>query len=332
GGSGADTAAGGAGDDTFIVDSVDDVVLETAAGGVDTVLSNAVDFTLTGGAEGFIEVVEARTAGARLDGNAHDNTLLGGSLSNGLAGRDGNDVLDGGSGRDVMTGGGGDDTFVVDTATDRVRDGSAQGVDLVLASSDFTLPDGSAFAIVENLCLLDDSGALDGRGNSQDNTIEGNTGDNLLEGLSGADSLRAFRGDDRLDGGSGADIMRGDQGQDTLQLGIDDIAFGGAGNDSFVISDAAMNSGSQVIRDFDGIFLNSGADKDLLVFATGLETGVFSYIGGNAFSGGGNSEARFAGGNRVRIDQDGDGDSDILIRMNGLSQSGQITAGDFLWL
>ncbi len=58
----------------------------------------------------------------------------------------------------------------------------------------------------------------------------------------------------------------------------------------------------------------------------------YRYNGENNFSGGGNSEACFAGGKRVRIDHDGDGTSDVLLRMNGLSEAGQLTAADFLWL
>ncbi len=62
-----------------------------------------------------------------------------------------------------------------------------------------------------------------------------------------------------------------------------------------------------VIRDFDGVSVNAGNGEDKPVFATGLETGSFAYIAAAAFSGGGNSEARFAGSRQIQVDDDGDG-------------------------
>ena len=51
-----------------------------------------------------------------------------------------------------------------------------------------------------------------------------------------------------------------------------------------------------------------------------------------AFSGGGNSEARFDGARQVQVDQDGDGSADINFLVNGVTAANLLTATDFVWL
>ncbi|GLK78893.1 calcium-binding protein [Methylopila turkensis] len=101
GGAGGDIMRGGHGDDTYIVDSVADQVIEGVGRGLDTVVAN-VSYTLSANVEN-LELTE--TAGAatgvgnelanRITGNAHANTLHGG---------DGDDVLIGGGGADRLYG------------------------------------------------------------------------------------------------------------------------------------------------------------------------------------------------------------------------------------
>jgi len=133
-------------------------------------------------------------------------------------------------------------------------------------------------------------------------------------------------------GGGQSDRLDGEAGDDTLAVSKDDVAFGGSGDDWFLFNTEELEFGTQVIRDFDGVSLNAGDDEDLLVFSTGKETGAFAYIGDAAFSASGNSEARHAGGTEVQVDTDGNGDAEFVFQMNGLSQAGQLTATDFLWL
>jgi len=71
---------------------------------------------------------------------------------------------------------------------------------------------------------------------------------------------------------------------------------------------------------------------DWLVFASGLETGSVAYIGSAAFSGGGNSEARFAGDGQIQVDDDGDGNVDQAFLMTGVTAANLLTATDFVWL
>ena len=62
-----------------------------------------------------------------------------------------------------------------------------------------------------------------------------------------------------------------------------------------------------------------------------METGSFAYIGAAAFSGGGDSEARFAGGGILQVDSDGNGLADVILEIARLTAADQLTATDFLW-
>ncbi len=298
--------------------------------------SDALAYTLGTGAEGFIERANInRAAGdASLAGNSQANTLLGNSFDNRLEGGEGDDILNGRQGGDSLIGGAGDDTFVVDTATDRVEELDGEGSDLVRAESDFTLPDGSATAFVEALRMQGGKGDIDGTGNGLDNVIEGNSGANGLRGLAGADRIKGGAGDDRLFGGADGDLLEGGSGADTLLVESGDSAFGGSGADRFRFDGdpiGGAGSAGASIGDFDGVLANAANGADKLVFATGLESGGFGYIGSAAFSAGGSSEARFAGTERVEVDQNGDGAADQVFLLQGVTLATLLTASDFIW-
>ncbi len=335
GGGGTDTAYGGLGDDTFIIDTATDQIFD--AGGNNVLRSDASDFALGTSSEILVERVILNTAAgdARMVGNANDDILTGNGFDNSLLGRSGEDRLNGIGGTNTMTGGSGDDTFVVTTSADVVRDLNGQGVDLVRAVVDYTLPSGSASAYVENLRIQANTGDLEAAGNDLGNTLEGNSGDNRLRGLAGDDVLVGGDGDDLLFGGGGADRFEGESGNDTMSLGNGDVAIGGSGMDQFRFGAAQLGSngsGGPIIRDFDGVLVNGANSEDKLVFTTGLETGSFAYIGGAAFSGSGNSEARFAGPRQIQVDQDGDGAVDQAFLVDGVTVANLLTATDFVWL
>jgi Ca2+-binding RTX toxin-like protein len=89
---GADTMAGGAGNDTYVVDNAGDVVTEAAGEGTDTVESH-VSYTL----------------GA----NVENLTLMGGGTNINGVGNEGNNVLRGNSGKNILDGAGGADTVIL---------------------------------------------------------------------------------------------------------------------------------------------------------------------------------------------------------------------------
>jgi Ca2+-binding RTX toxin-like protein len=168
---GDDQMTGGAGDDTYQVDSVGDVVVEAAGGGTDTVYT-AMEMSLADHLENLrlTGIVERGT------GNAADNLLVGNDNNNQLFGLAGNDVLDGGRGADILTGGDGNDTYVVDNIGDMVVEAEGQGTDTVRSRISLTLA-----ANTENL-VLTGINAINGTGNDQSNVIVGNVSANTLDG------------------------------------------------------------------------------------------------------------------------------------------------------
>jgi Ca2+-binding RTX toxin-like protein len=217
---GADTLAGGSGDDTYMVDDVHDTVKENANAGTDTVQSS-VTYTLADNVENLILT-------SIFNGTAYNGT--GNALGNILYGNEGNNVLDGGTGADTLTGGDGNDTYLVDDTSDAVTEtnASATQIDLVQSSASYTLG-----ANVENLTLTG-TAALDGAGNELANVLTGNDGNNILDGGAGNDTLNGGVGADTLAGGDGNDTYAVDNigdvitetnasffgGNDTVQSGV----------------------------------------------------------------------------------------------------------------
>lgn len=122
GGAGAQTLSGGAGNDTYYLDSVDDLVVEELDGGIDTVVSS-VD--LAG--------IPANVENIRLTGAAH--FAVGNDGSNRLSGGSGNDELDGAGGDDLELGGDGDDLLISRAGRDTLSGGAGNDVYKVAGGS-----------------------------------------------------------------------------------------------------------------------------------------------------------------------------------------------------
>jgi Ca2+-binding RTX toxin-like protein len=158
----ADRMEGGAGNDTYVVNSSADVVVEDANQGNDTIISS-ISYNLDRDVENLTLVGSGNLTGA---GNILNNLLIGNdqvNILNGLAGNDaiygeggndqligglGNDTLSGGEGADTLLGSGGANCFILDdfdetlspsiSGVDTLRDFQA-GVDKIqLQRSSFT--------------------------------------------------------------------------------------------------------------------------------------------------------------------------------------------------
>ncbi|QLB18247.1 Ig-like domain-containing protein [Mannheimia granulomatis] len=124
GGLGDDLMFGNQGNDTYVIDSVADVVTEEADQGTDHIYS-LVNYTLDANVENLTLIGTTAKNGT---GNALNNEIRGNDAGNILNGLAGNDILIGGLGADTLSGGEGQDTFVfesslngkVDTITDFV--------------------------------------------------------------------------------------------------------------------------------------------------------------------------------------------------------------------
>src|SRR5436309_1440705 len=165
---GADTMIGGAGNDTYVVDNVGDVITENAAEGTDLVQSSAT-YTLGTNLENLALTGASAISGT---GNAGDNILTGNAAVNTLTGGLGNDQLDGGAGADTLKGGAGDDSYTIDNASDVITELAGEGIDTARTSVTYTIG-----ANVEIL-VLTGSAAINGTGNTLNNTLTGNTANN----------------------------------------------------------------------------------------------------------------------------------------------------------
>jgi Ca2+-binding RTX toxin-like protein len=87
----------------------------------------------------------------------------------------------------------------------------------------------------ENL-VLTGTDALNGTGNSLNNTLMGNNGNNYLLGGLGNDTLIANNGDDSLEGEAGNDLL-----------------IGGTGADTYFFNRNAGATGQDTIDDTDGL-------------------------------------------------------------------------------
>lgn len=196
GGAGIDTMSGGTGDDIYVVNSVQDIVIENLDEGIDSIRSS-ISYVIGTNVENLkligTEVIDGT-------GNALDNKLIGNDANNLLTGKAGNDWLVGKEGADTMIGGSGDDIYIVDNVGDNVIELGDEGVDKVRSSVSYTLSEN-----VEDL-VLTDIATINGTGNALDNSLIGNSAANTLTGESGNDRLNGREGADMMIGGVGDDI------------------------------------------------------------------------------------------------------------------------------
>ena len=112
----------------------------------------------------------------------------------------------------------------------------------------------------------------------------GETGADSLSGDAGSDTLYAGAGNDTLSGGTDADTLYGQHGDDTIYLAQGDVAWGGAGDDTFVISDFGDISTATIIIEGeeddesigDTLDLNALVDRNTLSYT---DDGTGSYTG-----------------------------------------------------
>src|SRR5439155_1690149 len=176
GGAGADTMAGGAGDDTYYADT-SDTITENAGEGTDTsVVEYVFDYTLGANVEN-LTLLDWAINGR---GNELDNTLSGNDWNNLLFGYAGNDVWLGGNGNDeqlagagtdTMAGGAGNDTFLFaegdfggasTTTADEITDFTVgqDTIDLTQVDANTLLSGDQAFAFVGTAAFSGATGEL----------------------------------------------------------------------------------------------------------------------------------------------------------------------------
>ena len=270
---GADTMAGGLGNDVYFADDALDFVVENNGEGNDAVFST-VDYTLTANVE---TLVLQGVAGLKGTGNNLDNAIYGNR---------GRNTLDGGTGFDALFGGAGDDIYYVNGG-DGVIENPGEGRDTVIASINYALSTN-----VENLVLQGDTAtSLQGYGNDLVNFLTGSDGANLLNGLGGADVMVGGLGNDVYFVDDPGDQVIENPGEGTdaifstvsrmLEPNVETLVLQGTGNlsgDGNLFANKLYgNAGNNVLNGQSGAdMLNGGAGHDTLIGGAGNDTFVFA--------------------------------------------------------
>jgi VCBS repeat-containing protein len=350
-----DEIVGGSGDNYFYVDDLDDVVIEAANGGNDTVETSVGSrydytklYTLPANVENF---VGTSANGQGVFDNILSNSftmgagddlvaLLGGGEDSvvGGAGHDfvffsdkwsAGDTYDGGADYDTAGfSGGGTISFGANSLI-RVEQLSFYGgdstapVNYTVTAHNSNLLVGRTMLIVFDSLAHNETATFDGSAELDGMfTVLGGGGDDSITGGAGRDILYGKNGNDTLNGGGGNDRLIGGLGADILN--------GGEGRDLYRFEDAAESTGTATdrITFFDAA---AGERIDLLAIdANGNPDDgdqAFTFIGTNtAFTQGVKGQLRVVetGGKWfVEGDIDGDTVADLVIEVaNG---------GDFLW-
>lgn len=210
GGSVSGTVSGGLGNDTFIVDNDDTVLMEALGEGTDTVRSRG-DFTL---GDNFEILTLRGSQDINGVGNSLGNTLNGNGGDNRLAGAGGVDTISGRAGNDTLRGGRGNDALFGQDGRDRLDGGANNDV-------------------------------LDG-GNGGD-VLLGRSGNDLLIGGNGNDRLEGGLGRDQMSGSKGEDVFVFSRAAQSVANRPDSISDFDTGEDRIDLSGldlASVNIGS----------------------------------------------------------------------------------------
>jgi len=263
GGAGADVMNGGAGNDTYYVDDVGDLIIDSA--GIDTVISS-ITFDLDG-----TSLENITLAGT------DDIDAFGNQLANHLIGNSGNNVLDGFAGVDILEGGAGDDLYFVDLTAgnalqDTVIEQAGQGNDVIVAFGGTAGLAATTLTLGANIENLDVSQTEEGVklnlvGNALDNILVGNSSQNVFTGGLGSDTF-AFDALSQL----GNTTATRDTITDFVS-GVDQIDLTGIGNFTLVANAAAVNGANQVYLDA-GVLHGTvdGVNQAFEIVLTGVTT------------------------------------------------------------
>ena len=308
----ADTMSGLLGNDTYVVNSAADLIIESAGQGVADKVSVSVSFTLD--ASDDIEIMDTMnavgTGSINLTGNLLAQTIIGNA---------GNNVIDGKAGVDVLTGGAGNDTFSFSTAAagniDVVTDYVVANDTVEMSNTIYTgltvgtlsaslflsSATGAATTADQRVIYNSTTGALsyDADGNGAGAAVQFAT---LSAGLamvaaeinvvgvsggSGGNIINGDSGNNNLVGTAVADTLYGFAGNDTLTGGLgSDVSFGGIGNDTFVVggtsdlvTEFAGEGTNDVVQSAGSFALSAGSEVEVIETTNAAGTTTISLTG-----------------------------------------------------
>lgn len=234
----ANIIEGGLGDDILNAGAgTDTLSYANATAAVNVNISSASVMSIAAGVATGADGNDTLSNFENITGSEYADTLIGSSSANSLTGGAGDDVLVGGAGADTLIGGTGTDTasYVNANSAISVTLGGAS----LTATGDAV---GDTFSSIENLT-----------GGSFNDTLYGDSANNTLIGGAGNDILRGYDGNDNIDMTSGKDT-----------------AFGGNGDDTFIVSVSSSNLPTRIYGEGDNNAFNGGGDT---VKLSGLTSG-----------------------------------------------------------
>ena len=334
GGRGADTLYGSTGDDTYIVDNAGDVV--TDIGGLDTVKSRLLTYTLAAG----VENLTAIQSGNRVfTGNDLGNTIIGGTKDDQLHGGAGDDVLDGrGAGHDVLNGGDGFDRAILNygqaSAGLRVENGIVKVGSTevaVLQTIEAVTLTGSRY---NDFLRVDGTDSIVKGGSGNDDLYDAG-GSNTLNGGDGDDYIESTGGVDVIDGGRGNDFMRLYRTDLTIDLeltfnpgGVNQLQDGTTfkGIESFIIYSGSGNDHFDGHLSTQSLWFHSHGGDDTLIGGSARDF-LLGYDGNDLLEGGAGDDI-LDGGDGADIMNGGTGDDEFWNFLNGSSLGDKVDGGD----
>ena len=255
GNSGINILTGGAGNDTYYIQTAGDSVVENLNEGIDLV-NSTVNFILSA----HVENLTLTGTAASGTGNDLANTITGNASAN---------TLDGKAGADTLVGGAGNDLYIIDNIGDVVTEALNEGLDIIQSTVTYTAPDN-----VENLTLTG-TDAINATGNALNNTLAGNSAVNTLKGGLGNDTYYVQNTDDIVveNLNEGIDSV-GSSVSYTLSANVENLtltgsaAINGTGNDlaNILNGNAANNTLSGGAGDDT---INGGGGADTMIGGTG---------------------------------------------------------------
>ncbi|WP_185047112.1 M10 family metallopeptidase, partial [Pseudomonas frederiksbergensis] len=262
----ANTLQGGAGNDTYVINSLNDTLVEQANEGRDLVRTS-VSYTL-----------DANFEDGELLGSATLN-LDGNELNNVLTGNSGDNILNGGLGTDKLIGGDGNDIYIVENTADVIVEGWFNDYDSVYALTSYTLD------INLEALTLTGTDNLNGTGNYSENRITGNIGNNTLDGGAGADALFGLVGDDTyvVDNINDQVIESANEGHDRVRTSVS-FTLGANVEDGVLLGNAAINLngnslGNVLTGNAEANTLDGGLGADTLIGGDGVDTYYVDNVG-----------------------------------------------------
>jgi Ca2+-binding RTX toxin-like protein len=222
---GNSTLSGGAGNDTYLVYSLGDVVVDGVDQGND-ILYTTVSYSLGENQVEAMSVADQITTGAI--------NLIGNYVSQIIVGNYGDNVLNGGSGGvDTLIGLFGNDTYSVGDARTVIVEQAGQGSDTAVTSVSYTLGAGVSVEVFAAQNAASTTGLR----------LGGNELAQTIAGTAGADTIA---------GGGGRDVLLGGAGADTFVIGT--VATGNvavladfvAGTDRIGLTSTAFNVGTSL--------------------------------------------------------------------------------------